>query len=291
MLLRGNVLLQSASPNNNSQVIAVYNDGGVAGLSFTIRLVSNTFVGNGGHAALVHLSNDDGTVMSAELVNNIVAGTSVVTLVEDGANATVSGSNNWIVTGASAAGLGASVSGAEPGFANAAGKNFTLAPGSGAIGKAASTSDLPDHEYYRDEQVARQSRARSSVRDLGAFESTTTSDPVGPYGNPIDAGADAPVAIDARPPGTGGTTATGGSAGTGGATGAGGASTTGAGAGGDTTTQAGGGKSSGCGCATGGRARPASWSLIALVVVGRLFRRGLRRRPAAEKRRSPIALA
>jgi hypothetical protein len=61
-----------------------------------------------------------------------------------------------------------------------------------------------------DEQVARQSRARSSVRDLGAFESTTTSDPVGPYGNPIDAGADAPVAIDARPPGTGGATATGG---------------------------------------------------------------------------------
>ena len=51
--------------------------------------------------------------------------------------------------------------------------------------------------------------------------------------------------------------------------------------GGDTTTQAGGGKSSGCDCDFGGRARPAPWSLIALVVVGRLFSRGLRRRPAA----------
>jgi len=203
MLFRGNVLLQAAQPNNNSQVIAVYNDGGVAGLSFTIRLVNNTFVGNGGHAALVHLSNADGTVMGAELVNNIVSGTSVVTLVEDTANATVSGSNNWMVAGASATGLTASVAGADPSFTDAAAKNFTLAAGSGAIGKAASATDLPDHEYYRDEQVSRQSRARASVADLGAFESTTSSAPTGPYGpgstNPLDAGVDAPTAIDAPP--------------------------------------------------------------------------------------------
>jgi hypothetical protein len=97
-----------------------------------------------------------------------------------GANATVTGTNNWIVTGASAAGLSASSAGADPGFTNAAGKNFTLAAGSGAMGKAATAPDLPDSEYYRDEQVARQSRTRASAKDLGAFESTTTSVPTGP---------------------------------------------------------------------------------------------------------------
>ena len=192
MLFRGNVLVQSAQPNNNSQVIAVYNDGGVTGLSFSVRLVNNTFVGNGGHAALVHLSNADGTVMNAELVNNIVSGTSVVTLVEDAANASVSGNNNWIATGASAGGLSASVAGAAPGFVDAAAKNYTLAAGSAVIGKAATAPDLPVSEYYRDEAVTRESRARASAKDLGAFESTTTSTPTGPYGpvsgNPIDGG-------------------------------------------------------------------------------------------------------
>ena len=219
MLLRGNVLLQSASPNNNSQVIAVYNDGAVTGLSFSIRLVNNTFVGNGGHAALVHLSNADTTVMRAELVNNIVAGTSVVTLVEDAANASISGNNNWIVSGASASGLTASVAGAAPGFVNAAGNNFTLATSSPALGKAAATTDLPTLEYYRDEQVARQSRTRASANDLGAFESTTTSDPIGPYGIPIDAGVDAMTAVDTGSAGTGGASGSGGASGKGGASG------------------------------------------------------------------------
>ena len=199
MLLRGNVFLQAAQPNNNSQVIAVYNDGEVAGLSFSVRLVNNTLVGNGGHAALVHLSNADGTAMGAELLNNIVAGTSVVTLVEDDANGSVSGSNNWIVTGASAEGLAASIAGSDPGFANPATKDFTLVAGSGAIGRAATADDLPNAEYYRDEQVTRLRRVRASVKDLGAFESTTTSAPTGPYGQvtpALDAGPDG-AAIDA----------------------------------------------------------------------------------------------
>jgi MYXO-CTERM domain-containing protein len=199
MLLRGNVFLQAAQPNNNSQVIAVYNDGEVDGLSFSLRLVNNTFVGNGGRAALVHLSNADGTTMWAELVNNIVAGTSVVTLVEDDAQGHVSGNNNWIVTGASADGLSASIAGGDPGFANPGAKDFTLAAGSGAIGKAAAADDLPSAEYYRDEQVARLRRVRATAADLGAFESTTTSAPTGPYGQGapvLDAGPDT-AAIDA----------------------------------------------------------------------------------------------
>jgi len=182
MLLRGNVFVQNVKPNNNAQVVVLYNDSGVSGLSFSVRLVSNTFIGNGGHAAFVHLSNADATKMNAELVNNIVAGTSVVTLVEDSANATVSGSNNWIASGASASGLAGSISGSSPGFTNADAKDYSLAAGSGAIGKAIAVSDPPTSEYYRDETTTRQSRARSTAKDLGAFESTTTSPPVGPYG-------------------------------------------------------------------------------------------------------------
>jgi len=227
MLLRGNVLLQNAQPGNNAQVMAVYNDGEVAGLSFSIRLVNNTFVGNGGHAALVHLSNADGTAMSAELVNNIVSGTSVATLVEDADTASVSGTNNWVATGASVDGLDASITGADPGFADESAKDFTLAPGSQAIGKAAVAADLPQSEYYRDEQMARLSRQRTTAIDLGAFESTTHSAPSGPYGpvstSPVDAAADAgPVivpVIDATA-GSGGSDAAAGTGGNGGAGGA-----------------------------------------------------------------------
>ena len=260
MLLRGNILLQSTQPNNNGQVIAVYNDGGVAGLSLSVRLVNNTFVGNGGHAALVHLSNADGTVMSAELVNNIVSGTSVVTLVEDSANATVTGTKNWIVTGASAPGLSASIVGADPGFTLAAGKSFTLASASAAIGKAATTTDLPDSEYYRDEQVTRQSRVRTSVKDLGAFESTTTSTPVGPYESPspspLDAGADASPVVDAIMVGGGGTAGSGGAAGSGGTVDTGGAT-------GQPTPP----KASGCGCDLSRGALHGAWWLLGLLTV------------------------
>jgi len=222
MLLRGNVLLQAAQPGNNSQVIAVYNDAELEGRSFSVRLINNTFVGNGGRAALVHLSNADSSIMGAELVNNIVAGTSVVTLVEDDTNATVRGSNNWIQTGASASGLSGSIAGSDPGFANPAAKDFTLAAGSPAIGKAAAGDELPSAEYYRDEQVSRLRRVRASVSDLGAFESTTTGAPTGPYGPAtpgLDAGPDTAVtdAPAADAPASGG--GAGGAGGSGGATG------------------------------------------------------------------------
>ena len=53
---------------NNSQVIAVYNDAEIEGRAFSVRLINNTFVGNGGRAALVHLSNADSSIMGAELL-------------------------------------------------------------------------------------------------------------------------------------------------------------------------------------------------------------------------------
>jgi len=225
MLLRGNVIVQGEGQSNTSQIVAVYNDGGATGLTLNVKLVYNTFIGpaSNGRAALVHLSNADGTTMNAELHDNIIWRTTRATIVEDTTAGHVSGTNNWLPAGADATGLAASVSGADPGFRNAAQNDFTLAAGSAAIGAAATTvGDLPDREYYRDEATARQYRARATARDLGAFESTTTSAPVGPYGMPAPSGTGG--AGGAVSNGGGGTAGSGGmNEGSGGGTAAGGA--------------------------------------------------------------------
>ncbi|HUK65387.1 MAG TPA: MYXO-CTERM sorting domain-containing protein [Anaeromyxobacteraceae bacterium] len=175
LLLRGNVIIQSAAPENHGQIIAVYNDAGIAGLSLDLRLVSNTVVGNGGEAALVHLSNADGTSMGAELSNNIISGTLVPTLVEEEATAMVSGQNNWIESGADPGPLTGSVQSADPGFRDPSAKDFTLAASSLALGGASpSVEGLPDREYYKDETQTCMYRLRTAVKDIGAFESTTT---------------------------------------------------------------------------------------------------------------------
>ena len=165
MTLRGNVIVQGSTQSNTSQIVAVYNDAGAANLTLNVKLLYNTFVGTtGGRAALVHLSNADATVMSAELDNDIIYGTSRPTLVEDTAHGKVAGQNNWIMTGADATGLGGSVAGTDPEFSNAAQNDFTLAPGSTAIGAAlTSIAGLPDHEYYKDETVTREYRVRASA--------------------------------------------------------------------------------------------------------------------------------
>jgi hypothetical protein len=175
LLLRGNVIVQGSTQQNNGQVIAVYNDAGLAGMTLSVRLVNNTFIGNAGHAALVHLSNADGTSMSADLSNNIVFGTTVPVLVETSSKATVTGSQNWLATGVDQGLLTASVRSASPGFTDPATNDFTLSAGSTAIGAANdSVTGLPNREYYRDETLTRMYRPRSTVHDIGAFESTTT---------------------------------------------------------------------------------------------------------------------
>jgi hypothetical protein len=185
LLLRGNVIVQGDTQQNGSQIVAVYNDAGLAGMTMDVSLVNNTFAGNGGRAALVHLSNADGTRMSASLWNNLVAGTTRgPVLVQDAARATVTGARNGLPAGVPAGALADSVVLASPGFASPAAGDYTLAPGSGAIGAAGPAPDLPDREYFRDEVVTRRWRPRATVRDLGAFESTTTGPGLGSDGVP-----------------------------------------------------------------------------------------------------------
>jgi hypothetical protein len=187
MTLRGNVIVQKSNPNNNSQVVALYNDGGLANLTLNVRAFYNTFAGNGGAAAFVHVSNADGTQMNAEISDNIIFGTTRPALIENTAAASVTGVNNWIRTNAT---VGTPTSGylsnstrsASPGFRNAAAQDYTLATDSICLGAASATvSGLPGREYFLNETTNRQWRIRNAARDLGAFESTTTNIPVGPY--------------------------------------------------------------------------------------------------------------
>jgi hypothetical protein len=182
LTLRGNVIVQKSSPLNNSQVIAIYNDGGLANLTLNVRALYNTFVGNGGSAAFVHVSNADGTQMNAEISDNIISGTTRPALVEDSVHGTVTGVNNWLKTNAIAGTLTGSVQSAAPGFRNAGVNDYAPAPNSVCIGAAsASVYGLPGKEYYLNEATNRLWRVRGGAADLGALESTSTNSPVGPY--------------------------------------------------------------------------------------------------------------
>jgi hypothetical protein len=182
MTLRGNVFVQAAAPDNHSQEFVLFNDAGATNLTLTARVLYNTFVGNGGSTAFVHLANTDGTQMSAEESDNIVYGTTRPMLVDNSGAGAVSGVNNWLQSNATTNSLTASVQSAAPGFRNAAAEDYTLAAGSACIGAAnASVYGLPGKEYYQNETNKCRWRPRAAARDIGAFESTSTSAPVGAY--------------------------------------------------------------------------------------------------------------
>lgn len=194
MLLRGNVFVQNANPGNHSQVLVIFNDTGLPNENMSMQVINNTYVGNGipgngGGAAFVHLSNASaasGTFMSAQVANNIIYGTTLPTLVENAATASVTGGNNWLATGVNPGPLTNTVFSSAPGFNNAATNNFTLSATSAAIGHAVQLAPglLPIKEYYRDQLVAREYRIRNSASDLGAFERATTGPGIGPYDIP-----------------------------------------------------------------------------------------------------------
>jgi hypothetical protein len=283
MTFRGNVIVQGETQSNDGQIIAIYNDGGAAGLTLNVKLLYNTIVGNGGHAALVHLSNADGkTTMNAELDDNLIFGTSKPSLIENATLGKVTGQHNWLMTGADASGLTGSVTGADPMFTAASKNDFTLKTGSSAIGAALDTvSGRPDREYYRDEASARMYRLRASAKDIGAFESTTMGAGIGFHDAPPDGGM--PVMMgsggSAGGGGVGGASGAGGgmSATTGGGAGGGMSATTGGGAGTDSASIAPASDSGGCGCRVVSTERRFSGWLFAWVGLLALQRRRVRK--------------
>ncbi len=194
MLLRGNVFVQNSNPGNHSQVMVIFNDTGLSNENMSMTVVNNTYVGNGipgngGGAAFVHLSNaklTNGTIMSAQVANNIIFGTTQPVLVEDLTDGTVTGSNTWLATGVNPGPLAGTVFSSAPGFKNAAANDFTLSNNSVVLGRAAQLAAgmLPVKEYYRDQIVAREYRIRNTAGDIGAFESTTGGAGIGAYDAP-----------------------------------------------------------------------------------------------------------
>jgi MYXO-CTERM domain-containing protein len=199
MLVRGNLFLVG-TPANTSQIIAVFNDNGITGATMNVRVVWNTFVVTAANAHAVHLANADGTKMTAEVSNNVISGGNTPVLIDDAGKGTATGTNNWLPTGTPVGTLTGTVFGANP-FKNAAGKDFTLAAGPAIGGANGGVTGAPDKEYFQNETIARAYRVRASVKDIGAFESTTTGTGIGPYGTPPTPTTDAGV-----PPGSDGGT-------------------------------------------------------------------------------------
>jgi MYXO-CTERM domain-containing protein len=283
MTFRGNVIVQGDTQSNDGQIIAMYNDGGADGLTLNVKLLYNTIVGNGGHAALVHLSNADAkTTMNAELDDNLIFGTTKPTLIENATLGKVTGQHNWLMTGADASGLSGSVTGADPMFNAPAKNDFTLKAGSSAIGAALDTvSGRPDREYYKDEASTRMYRLRASAKDIGAFESTTMGAGIGFHNAAPDSGVPGMMGSGGSGGvnGVGGTGGAGGnvSATTGGSSGSAMGSGAGGGAGAESASAASASESSGCGCRVVATERRMSGWLFALAGLFAVHRRRRRK--------------
>jgi hypothetical protein len=176
MTLRGNVIIQG-NPANESQLIALYNDGGGNINSMNITLLYNTVIGTARNPdldhMLVHMVNI-GIQTHTTLHNNIVYEVGELAIPDDpeAGNWSVSGGNNWVSVDTDDAGLANTITGTDPGFVDRAGLDFTLLDGAPVVGEADITVvGIPTYEYYKNETLAMQFRHRPSANDLGAFES------------------------------------------------------------------------------------------------------------------------
>jgi len=186
MLLRGNLIHQDAA-SNPTQIVAVAEDEGGPESQFRLTMIDNTIVVTYPQGYPVHLSNSGGLRMNVEMDNNLIWSVSAqqrAYVIEDPAHGSVTGTNNFMPDGGDPGSLSATVFGGNP-FAKPNAREFRLAPDSTAInGASIDVNELPDKEYYYDETVTRRYRIRAAVYDIGAFESTTTGNGIGPYDPP-----------------------------------------------------------------------------------------------------------
>ena len=260
MLLRGNVILQG-NPNNNSQIIALFNDeggsnddtGAVETMELTMihNTVIGTDVGDGHTQNLVNMRND--TVDThVVLDNNAIYNVKDVAQPRDEglSNWSIAGTNNWISTGTAASELSASVEGDDPGFVDPSAGDYRPATGSSLIGAAGpSSADAPSQEYFENGSNARMYRPRASTSDIGAFEHDTSGTGVGPGEGSGGTGGSSSG-------GTGGSS-TGGSAGSAGGTAASSSD-----------------DDNGCGCRFGNTGHSGLAGLLLLSLLGAVRRRG-----------------
>ena len=181
MTLMGNVIIQG-TPENASQIFALYSDEDTGMTEMNIFLYYNTIIGTprepGRTHNLLNLRNDS-IDTHATLYNNIIYGMGTVAEVADEAmsNWSVTGAANWLSTGTAVRWLTGSVEGTDPGFVDAANLNYYLTENAGVRNMAdASLGEVPDREYYLNEETSMGYRQRESAMDLGAFEFGTAGD-------------------------------------------------------------------------------------------------------------------
>ena len=149
LLLIGNVFVQNAAPGNEGKFITMYNDVGTPKPTFNLTALWNTFVFNDTYAygaGVIQFSTNTLAAGTVTFANNLVAGAgpttprSVVVATDGGSGAyTLSGSNNWLLSGFSGrtGALAGSVLGADPMFNAAGAYDYSLQSGSGARNAAA----------------------------------------------------------------------------------------------------------------------------------------------------------
>ena len=189
LTLKGNVIIQNATPGNKNKIFDLYNDTGGTGIRMQLNLFYNTIIGNGGPACLVSIHNAGLQFGGVTASNNIVYNLKTAQANQGGSNWSFTGSNNWFPAGSDVAGLARTVFGTDPGFRNLSDDDLALLPGGAAVGKAdpnaGGAAGVPGKEWYKDEVTILRYRTRSASKDLGAFESTTNTVDLGPEEVPL----------------------------------------------------------------------------------------------------------
>jgi hypothetical protein len=175
-LLIGNVIIKR--PGSGNRRIVQLSDGTVTdATSGTLTLINNTIISSGANDPYVTSIN----VATANVVlyNNVFAGASARLLDWQGTG-TATGSNNWMPNGTTVpAGVIASLFGTDPGFVNAAGKDYHLLAWSPLRNSALNTPQwlnwlsawevrVPDKEYLAAART--KGRLADATLDIGAFE-------------------------------------------------------------------------------------------------------------------------
>jgi len=173
----GNVIIKRTTQGMSQRRILGVGDGtGVA--AGTLTMVNNTIISS--LPDDLYLFTQAASTCDLVLINNVFAGPSKVFLERNG-KGTITGTNNWFQTGMEVPDtLTNSVFGDDPGFADLAGHDFHLRPGSPLI-----NAGLPDPEWLNaDQQLSpvrpefeptrnafeSVPRPRAGTLDIGAFE-------------------------------------------------------------------------------------------------------------------------
>ena len=175
----GNILVEPDGAGN-SQIVHYGGDGGDTGnyRKGTLYFHGNTVVSTrAGNTTLVRLSTGE---ESADLRNNIVAATAEALGISDGSGAVLLRDNwlqqGWVPTHGTLTGTvdeQDSLTGADPGFTDAAGQDYALASGSACIGAAGPlAAGASAHPLTRQYVVHQGGTARpdDGDPDIGAFE-------------------------------------------------------------------------------------------------------------------------